>query len=117
MAYPTAAIEHGEHDATRAHPRPARASPQRSIRDTLAGLQSSLERYALVRVAVSLVKGFMKDRITNAAAAMTYYGIFSLFPLLLLFMALAGLALQSNEQAREQILTSSSASCPRVRTS
>jgi membrane protein len=35
---------------------------------------------------------------------MTYYGIFSLFPLLLLFMALAGLALQSNEQAREQIL-------------
>jgi membrane protein len=54
---------------------------------------------------VSVVKGFTKDRVTNAAAAMTYYGIFSLFPLLLLFMALAGLALQSNEQAREQILT------------
>ena len=35
---------------------------------------------------------------------MTYYGIFSLFPLLLLFMSLAGLALQSNEAAREQIM-------------
>ena len=34
---------------------------------------------------------------------MTYYGIFSLFPLLL-FMSLAGLALQSSEQAQEQIM-------------
>ena len=63
-----------------------------------------LERHALFRVVESVVRGFTKDRVTNAAAAMTYYGIFSLFPLLLLFMALAGLALQNNAQAREQIL-------------
>src|SRR5215217_1043340 len=68
------------------------------------GIQGRLERYAVARVGKSVVRGFSKDRITNAAAAMTYYGIFSLFPLLLLFMALAGLALQNNAQAREQIL-------------
>jgi membrane protein len=70
----------------------------------VAGFKASLERYMLFRILASVAKGFTKDRLTNAAAAMTYYGIFSLFPLLLLFMALAGLALQSNEQAREQIL-------------
>src|SRR5215217_8075708 len=68
------------------------------------GIQGRLERYAVARVGKSVVRGFSKDRVTNAAAAMTYYGVFSLFPLLLLFMALAGLALQSNAQAREQIL-------------
>src|SRR5215217_8264458 len=68
------------------------------------GIQGRLERYAVARVGKSVVRGFSKDRVTNAAAAMTYYGIFSLFPLMLVFMALAGLALQSNEQARERIL-------------
>src|SRR3954449_5900238 len=63
-----------------------------------------LEQYAAVRVVESVAKGFSKDRLTNSAAAMTYYGIFSLFPLLLLFMSLAGLALQSSEQAQQQIL-------------
>jgi hypothetical protein len=48
------------------------------------------------------VLGFIKDKGTENAAAMTYYGIFSLFPLILLFMAMAGLALQSNETARER---------------
>src|SRR5215213_1055220 len=71
---------------------------------TARGIRGRLERYAAARVGKSVVRGFTKDRVTNAAAAMTYYGIFSLFPLLLLFMALAGLALQSNAQAREQVL-------------
>jgi membrane protein len=104
MAQATAAIDHGNRDTASAHRGPAKTSPRGGIRGKLAGLRSSLERYAAVRVAVSVGKGFRKDRLTNAAAAMTYYGIFSLFPLLLLFMALAGLALQSNEQAREQIM-------------
>jgi membrane protein len=52
----------------------------------------------------STAEGFQRDRVPNHAAAMTYYGVFSLFPLLLLFTSLAGLALQSNEAARQQIL-------------
>jgi YihY family inner membrane protein len=77
---------------------------RKDVRTEAEGVRGWLERYALFRVAESVARGFAKDRVTNAAAAMTYYGIFSLFPLLLLFMSLAGLALQNNEQAREQIL-------------
>jgi membrane protein len=74
------------------------------VRGRAQGIKERFERYALFRIVESVVRGFTKDRLTNAAAAMTYYGIFSLFPLLLLFMALAGFALQSNAEAREQIL-------------
>jgi membrane protein len=86
------------------HRRSSKTSVQDGIKGKTGRIKARLEQYALFRVLVSVAKGFTKDRLTNAAAAMTYYGIFSLFPLLLLFMALAGLALQSNEQAREQIL-------------
>jgi len=104
MAHATTAIEHGGHAAVKPHRPRAKALPQSGIHGKLASIRSWLERYALVRIAMSVGTGFTKDRLPNAAAAMTYYGIFSLFPLILLFMALAGLALQSNEQAREQIL-------------
>ena len=67
-------------------------------------LKTNLEQYEVFRILESTAEGFTKDRVTENAAAMTYYGIFSLFPLLLLFMSLAGLALQSNESAREQIM-------------
>src|SRR5919199_1517513 len=63
-----------------------------------------LRRHTTFRVLESTVRGFIKDRVTSYAAAMVYYGLFSLFPLLLLFMSLAGLALQSNEAARDQIM-------------
>lgn len=63
-----------------------------------------LRRYAAFRVLESVAEGFRKDKVTENAAAMTYYGVFSLFPLILLFMSLAGLALQSSQAAREQIM-------------
>ena len=69
-----------------------------------AAIKERLEQYALFRVLESTGVGFSKDQVPGQAAAMTYYGIFSLFPLLLLFMSLAGLALQSSEQAQQQIL-------------
>src|SRR5688500_12252823 len=103
MAHATA-IQPAEHGTSSGQRGQTNTSPQGGVQGKLAAFRSWLERYALVRIALSVAKGFTKDRITNAAAAMTYYGIFSLFPLLLLFMALAGLALQSNEQAREQIM-------------
>jgi membrane protein len=62
------------------------------------------EQHAAFRIAESVLSGFRRDRLTTHAAAMTYFGIFSLFPLLLVLMASAGFALQSNEAAREQIM-------------
>lgn len=67
-------------------------------------VKTSLERYTAFRVLESVAVGYRRDKISENAAAMTYFGVFSIFPLIMLFMALAGLALQSSETAREQIL-------------
>jgi membrane protein len=74
------------------------------IGEEITSTRQRLERFALFRVLESTALGFVKDQAPSQAAGMTYYGIFSLFPLLLLFMSLAGFALQSSEQAREQML-------------
>jgi membrane protein len=63
------------------------------------------EQHAAFRVVESVVIGLRRDRLPTQAAAMTYYGIFALFPLLLVLMASAGFALQSNQTAQEQILS------------
>lgn len=80
------------------------AGPARAFQRRLAALRARLERYALFRVLASTVAGYNRDRVAQQAAAMTYFGIFSLFPLILLFMSLAGLALQSSDTARDQIM-------------
>jgi membrane protein len=96
----------------RARPHPSAAAPAAAITEKKAeasakatSTRDKLRRLAAFRVLESTVFGFMKDRVPSYAAAMVYYGLFSLFPLLLLFMSLAGLALQSNEAARDQIMS------------
>src|SRR5262249_45248812 len=74
------------------------------LKGKLLGYKERLERYAVIRVLESTAQGFVKDHVPDQAAAMTYYGVFSLFPLILLFMSLAGLALQSSQTAQEQIM-------------
>jgi membrane protein len=101
--------------ATAAVSKPGGAAGRKAARDAqsraggikgkLAQVQARLERHALGRILLSTAKGFQKDEVTTRAAAMTYFGIFSLFPLLLVLMAMAGFALQSNEAAREQIMS------------
>src|SRR5436190_17920091 len=93
------AIDRTPNHSAPAHHRRSKTSIEAGLKGAATGVRVSLEKHAPFRVLESTARGFAKDRLTNAAAAMTYYGIFSLFPLLLLFMALAGLALQSNEQA------------------
>ncbi|HLI26516.1 MAG TPA: YihY/virulence factor BrkB family protein [Chloroflexota bacterium] len=92
----TAAVPRQEHVST-----PLRGG----LMGWLARLRARVMRHALGRVVLSTAEGFQRDQITTRAAALTYFGIFSLFPLLLVLMALAGFALQSNEAAREQILS------------
>lgn len=93
--------------STAAVPRPEQpaAPTQGGLEGTLARLRARVARHALGRIALSTAEGFQRDQITTRAAALTYFGIFSLFPLLLVLMAAAGFALQSNEAAREQILS------------
>jgi membrane protein len=97
----------GARMSTAAVPRPEQPSapPQGGLGGKLARLRAGVARHALGRILLSTAEGFQRDQITTRAAALTYFGVFSLFPLLLVLMALAGFALQSNEAAREQILS------------
>jgi len=79
------------------------ASKPGGIKDKLAAYMTRFEKYAWFRVLKSVANGFSKDKVPENAAAMTYYGVFSLFPLFLLFMSVAGLVMNNNEAAREQI--------------
>lgn len=91
-------------EPTQAPPLPGPPARARALQQRLDALRARLECYVLFRVLASTVAGYNKDRLPQQAAALTYFGIFSLFPLVLLFMSLAGLALQSSETAREQIM-------------
>ena len=68
----------------------------------LSPLRARLRRHATFRILGSAGRGFLEGRLPSHAAAMAYYGVFSLFPLMLLAMGLAGLALGA-EEARSQI--------------
>jgi len=70
----------------------------------LDAARRSLARFVAYRVAEAAAVGFVEDRAFSHAAAMAYYAIFSLFPLLLLAMAVLGLVLQNSDVAREQVL-------------
>ena len=87
---------------------PIRAKPSGREADRKPGkfdwIRERLEQHAVMRVLFSTVQGFMRDEATDHAAAMTYYGIFSLFPLILLFMAIGGIVLQNNDYVREQVV-------------
>jgi len=87
---------------------PAKPSEHGKRKESHAGplgaLQRQLERHAWSRVLESTVTGFLRDEVPDQAAAMTYYGIFSLFPLILVFLAIGGIVLQNNDYAREQVV-------------
>jgi YihY family inner membrane protein len=54
----------------------------------------------------AVVKKFGDDRAGNLAALIAYYGFFSLFPLLLVFVSVLGLLLRNNPSLQQSILDS-----------
>jgi|GEM_PF-936540 len=89
-------------DEALAKARPSASKPG-GFKDKLTAYKTRFEKHSWYRVLESVATGFSKDKVTENAAAMTYYGVFSLFPLFLLFMSVAGLIMNNNEAAREQI--------------
>jgi membrane protein len=84
-----------------AQPAPAKEG---GIKGKLNSIRERLEQHAWFRVTESVAEGFQKDQVPDHAAAMTYYGIFSLFPLILFFLSIAGMVVQNNASVREQIM-------------
>jgi membrane protein len=91
-------------DAPKVDEKKVSSKGQSGFKAKLSAYKTSMEKHAWFRVLETTAKGFQKDKVTENAAAMTYYGVFSLFPLFLLFMSIAGLVMHNNEAAQERVM-------------
>jgi membrane protein len=64
------------------------------------------QRHTLLAFPLAVVKKFGDDRAGNLAALIAYYGFFSVFPLLLVFVSVLGLLLRDNPSLRDSIVNS-----------
>ena len=69
-------------------------------------------RHVVLGFPFAVVKKFGDDQAGNLAALVAYYGFFSLFPLLLVFVTILGLVLQDNLDLQQKILHSTLAQFP-----
>jgi membrane protein len=63
-------------------------------------------RHRVLAVPIAVVKKFGDDQAGNLSALIAYYGFFSLFPLILVFVTLLGFVLQGNPDAQKAVLDS-----------
>ena len=71
-------------------------------------------RHRGLAVPVAVVKKFGDDEGGNLAAVIAYYGFFSLFPLLMVFVAVLGFVLQGDPEARRRVIDSALSQFPVV---
>jgi membrane protein len=75
-------------------------------------LDSFQQRHRWAAFPFAVFKKFGDDRAGNLAALIAYYGFFSLFPLLLVMVAILGLVLRGNAGLRASIINSTLAQFP-----
>lgn len=63
------------------------------------------DKPSVINLLKSIGKEFGEDKVPRLAAALAYYTVFSLAPLLLLLLAITGLILHNNEDVRKQLVT------------
>jgi YihY family inner membrane protein len=64
------------------------------------------QRHAVIGFAWAVLQKFGNDQAGGKAALMAYYGLFALFPLLLLFTTILGFALSGHPALRQQLINS-----------
>ena len=75
-----------------------------------------LQRHPVAAFPVAVFKKFGEDEAGNLAALIAYYGFFSLFPLLLVFVTILGLVLRGNPDLQRSIVDSALANFPIIGT-
>ncbi len=75
-----------------------------------------LRRHPVTAFPVAVFKKFSEDEAGNLAALIAYYGFFSLFPLLLVFVTVLGLVLRGNPDLQRTIVDSALANFPVIGT-
>ncbi|MFI9770833.1 YihY/virulence factor BrkB family protein [Streptomyces sp. NPDC052415] len=88
--------------SARARPSPEEAGPDEQVEEAAPDSPTKLPKGAWWAVLKGTVKEFKDDELTDRAAALTYYGVLSLFPALLVLVSLLGIA---GESATDKVLT------------
>jgi YihY family inner membrane protein len=70
------------------------------------------QRHAVIAIPWAVAQKFGNDQAGGKAALMAYYGLFALFPLLLLLATVLGFALSGNPALREQLIDSALGKIP-----
>jgi YihY family inner membrane protein len=83
-----------------------------AIERTMRRVDAFQQRHSAVGFPFAVVKKFGDDQAGNLAALIAYYGFFSLFPLLLVFVTVLGFVLQGNSGLEGSILKSALAQFP-----
>jgi membrane protein len=83
-----------------------------SLGDRLHALDRLQQRHPRLSFPAAVVKKFGDDQAGQLAALIAYYGFFSLFPLLLVFVTVLGFVLQGNASAQESVLHSTLSQFP-----
>jgi YihY family inner membrane protein len=94
----------------------ARRPPSQFLRTWLRAFDGYQQRSRRLGFVVAVVKRFDEDQGSQMGALIAYYGFFSLFPLLLVFVTLLGFVLDGNPSAQESVLHSTLSQFPIIGT-
>ncbi len=94
----------------------ARRPPSQFLRDGLGAVDRFQQRKRLLGFVVAVFKRFDDDQCSQMGALIAYYGFFSLFPLLLVFVTVLGFVLEGSPSTQESVLHSTLSQFPIIGT-
>jgi membrane protein len=94
----------------------ARTPPSQFARARLRAFDRYQQRSRRLGFVVAVIKRFDDDQASQMGALIAYYGFFSLFPLLLVFVTVLGFVLEGNKSAQESVLHSTLSQFPVIGT-
>jgi membrane protein len=94
----------------------ARRPPSQFLRDGLGAVDRYQQRKRLLGFVVAVFKRFDDDQGSQMGALIAYYGFFSLFPLLLVFVTVLGFVLEGSPSTQASVLHSTLSQFPIIGT-
>ena len=93
-----------------------RRPPSQIVRDWLHALDRYQQRKRRLSFVVAVIRRFDDDQASQMGALIAYYGFFSLFPLLLVFVTVLGFVLQGSPSTQASVLHSTLSQFPIIGT-
>jgi membrane protein len=94
----------------------ARTPPSQFVRERLQAFERYQRRSPRLGFVVAVLVRYDEDQGSQMGALIAYYGFFSLFPLLLVFVTVLGFVLQGNASAQESLVHSTLSQFPIIGT-